>query len=125
MNLPGTPDLLDKWTIEKPDLHGAVTAKLAAPPSGGGKAVVVTNNSPYGLNGAQLVLRDCDYDGPVDDTHTVVGDDLVITLGRIAPGAAVTVSVPARGDLHGELRSATAQPVRIGHGDGDDDRDHQ
>jgi hypothetical protein len=125
VNLPGTPDLLDKWTIEKPDLHGAVTAKLAAPPSGGGKAVVVTNNSPYGLNGAQLVLRDCDYDGPVDDTHTVVGDDVVITLGRIAPGAAVTVSVPARGDLHGELRSATAQPVRIGHGDGDDDRDHQ
>jgi hypothetical protein len=125
VNPPGTPDLLDKWTIEKPDLGGAVTVRLSPPPvHGGSKTVVVTNNSPYGLTGAQLVLRDCDYDGPVDDTHTVVGHDVVITLGRIAPRAAVSVSVPVNGDLHGELRSATAQPVRIGHGD-DDDHGHR
>jgi hypothetical protein len=123
VNPPGTPDLLDKWTIEKPDLDDSVTVRLAPQPYGSsGKVVVVSNKSPYGLNGAQLVLHDCDYDGPVDDTHTVAGNRLIITLGRIAPGAETSVTVPVRGgDLNGELRSATAQPVRLGHG-GDDGR---
>jgi hypothetical protein len=121
-NPPGTPDLLDKWTIEKPDLDHAVTVRLAPQPYGSdSKVAVIANNSPYGLNGAQLVLDGADdYTGPLDDTHTVQGDRLVITLGRIAPGATASVTVPMRGgDLHGVLRSSTARPVRIGRGDDD------
>jgi hypothetical protein len=124
---PGTPDLLDKWTIEKPDLDDSVAVRLAPQPYGStSKVVVITNKSPYGLTGAQLVLRDADdYTGPLDDTHTVQGDRLIITLGRIAPGATVSVTVPFRGgDLDGVLRSSTAQPVRIGRGD-DDGWDHR
>ena len=119
---PGAPALLDKWTVEKPDLDDAITVRLAPQPYGSNsQMVVVTNKSPHALNGAQLVLRDADdYTGPLDDTHTLAGDRLVITLGRIAPGAVTSVNVPMRGgDLHGVLRSATAQPVRIGQG-GDD-----
>jgi hypothetical protein len=117
----GTPDLLDKWTIEKPDLDREVTVSLVPQPNGSeSKIVTVSNQSPYALNGAQLVLRDCDYDGPVDDTHTVVGRNLVITLGRVAAGTTTSVTVPVRGDdLDGELRSSTAQPVKLGHDHGD------
>jgi hypothetical protein len=114
-----TPALLDKWAIEKPDLDGQVTVQVAAQPFGkSGDVVVVTNKSSYALNGAQLVLENADgYAGPLDDTHTVAGGHLVITLGRIAPGATTSVAVPIRGgDLNGVLRSATAQPVSLGHG---------
>jgi hypothetical protein len=113
---PGTSDLLDKWTIEKPDLDDSVTARLAPKHyDSANNVVVIANKSPYGLSGAQLVLQDADdYTGPLDDTHTVQGDHLVITLGRIAPGTTTSVTVPFRGDLHGVLRSSTAQPVRIG-----------
>jgi hypothetical protein len=122
VNPQGTPDLLDKWTIEKPDLDDAVTVQLAPQPYGNAsKVVVVSNKSPYALNGAQLVLSDADdYTGPLDDTHTVQDDRLVITLGRIAAGATASVTVPFRGgDLHGVLRSATAVPIQIGRGDDD------
>jgi hypothetical protein len=91
--------------------------RLAPQPYGSdSKVAVIANNSPYGLNGAQLVLDDAhDYTGPLDDTHTVQGDRLVITLGRIAPGTTASVTVPMRSrDLHGVLRSSTAQSVRIG-----------
>jgi hypothetical protein len=116
----GTPNLLDKWTIEKPDLGRSVAVRLAPQPYGSkSNAVTVSNNSSYALNGAQLVLRDCDYDGPVDDTHTVAGKNVVITLGRIAPGATISVTVSVcSGDLDGELRSSTAQPVKLPSDDG-------
>jgi hypothetical protein len=117
----GTPDLLDKWTIEKPDLDDAVTVRLAPQPYGSAsKVVVVTNKSPYALNGAQLVLHDADdYTGPLDDTHSIAGDRLVITLGRIEAGATTSVTVPTRGGLRGVLRSATALPVHLDRDDDD------
>jgi acid phosphatase type 7 len=119
----GTPDLLDKWTIEKPDLDDAVTARLAPPSFGNGNyRVTVSNKSPYALNGAQVVLHlpeATTYTGAIDDKHTVIDDRLVVTLGHIDQGGTASADVPlgghggSREELHGELRSATALPVEL------------
>jgi len=123
----GTPALLDKWTIEKPNLGGALTARFVAPHrrNHGGPSsysVSVTNNSQYALNGAQIVLNLPDpsfYCDPLDENHRIVEQQAVITIGRIEAGA--TTSVPVSLDLSrggdaqvsGVLRSATAQPVPV------------
>lgn len=117
-NPEGTPDLLDKWSIEKPDLSDSVSVRLAPQALGNSmQSVVITNTSPYGLNGAQLVLKVGHYSGPVDDTHSVVPGGVVISLGRVAPGATTTIELPGEGAVQGVLRSATALPVAIGDGD--------
>ncbi len=115
----GIPDLLDKWTIEKPDLDDMVTVRIA-PSFGSNNRVTVANKSPYALNGAQLVLhlREATaYTGPIDDKHSVIGDRLVVTLGHIDQGETTSVDVPLGGRDHdevgGELRSATALPVKL------------
>ncbi len=122
----GSPALLDKWTIEKPDLDEMVTVRVAPPKYGNDDLqIIVKNRSPYALNGAQLVLdlpRASSYAGPIDDKHSLIGDDLVLTVGRIGQGEIVSVNVPMQGygglheGLRGELRSATALPIRLGGG---------
>jgi Calcineurin-like phosphoesterase len=113
----GTPDLLDKWTIEKPDLDEKVTARITP-----NHSVTVANDSPYGLNGAQLVLHlpeAATYTGPIDDDHTLFGDRLVVTLGHIDQGETVSFNLPlgGHGEVTGELRSATARPVKLRRGE--------
>jgi len=113
-NPEGTPDLLDKWSIEKLDLSSSVTAQLVTQVYSLGKeTVTITNKSPYALNGAQLVLDGAAYTGTADDTHTVFPGGVIITLGRIAAGATTTFDVPVLGNVKGVLRSSTAQPITI------------
>ncbi|WP_315729546.1 MULTISPECIES: metallophosphoesterase family protein [unclassified Bradyrhizobium] len=108
----GPSVLLDKWTIEKPDLDDKVTVRLVYQNSG--LKLKVKNRSQYALNGAQLVLEAGSYSGPIDDTHNVIGDELVVTLGRIAAGDSATLDLPTESrHIHGKLRSATAQPIEV------------
>lgn len=123
----GSPALLDKWTIEKPDIDDEVSVRIAPPKYGNDDLqIIVENKSSYALNGAQLVLdlpRASSYAGPIDDKHTLIGDDLVVTMGRIGQGEVVSVNVPMQGHgglhegLRGELRSATALPIKLGRGE--------
>jgi len=113
-NPEGTPDLLDKWSIEKPDLAGSVTAQLVTYAySGDKKTLTIANKSPYALNGTQLVLDNAAFGGAADDTHTVLPGGIVITLGRIAAGATTSIDLPVYGNVKGVLRSSTAQPIAI------------
>ena len=139
----GTPSLLDKFTVSKPDVSHIISLDLSAPrhvKPGDTFAytVNVANNGNIPLNGAQLVLELPDgvvLTDPLSDTTTLQGNDVVITLGRLAPGdkKTVTIDLKTSGE-HGvfegqvELRSSTAQPVFSGqvkttpsHGDHHDD----
>ena len=124
MTPDGTPDLLDKWTIEKPDLEDAVTARLAPSSGNNNYRVTVANKSRYALNGAQIVLNLSEattYKGPIDDTHTVFDNRLIVTIGHIDQGNVVSVDLPleGHGELQGKLRSATALPVKLDRSEGE------
>lgn len=127
----GSSALLDAWTVTKPDVGGAVIARLSAPgqvKSGQTMTyqVSVRNDSEYPLNGVQVRLHlpeSLEFAGTASGTVTVHGDEVVLTLGRLAVGASQTVDVPAsvpanagRHD-HGvliaraHLSSSTALPV--------------
>ena len=96
----GTPALLDKFTITKPDVRGSLVAQLSAPttvqPNGELVfSVTVKNNSPYALNGTQVRLAlpaGVTYSGTSDLT-TIQGKDVVSTVGRLAPGAVQTLQI--------------------------------
>ena len=123
----GTSAILDKFTVTKPDVSHVVSISLAGPAhvKPGGSltwTVNVTNNGPTPLNGAQVVFElpnDTAFGGTTNDTTSLIGNDLVITLGRLGPGATQTLTIPAtvsgegRGALFAQavLRSSTAQPV--------------
>jgi uncharacterized repeat protein (TIGR01451 family) len=130
---------LDAWSITKPELGHAVIAKLSAPETiwSGQRisyTVWVRNDSDYALNGTQVRLhlpRGATFVGTTSDTMTLQGEDVVVTIGRLAVGATDSVSIPVKvdsghaDDKHGdngrkghgllqvraELSSATAQPV--------------
>lgn len=109
----GPSVLLDKWTIEKPDLDDKVAVRIVRKHNGETK-LLVRNRSSHALNGAQLVLQAASYSGPIDDTHTRAGDELIMTLGRIEAGESVMLGWPVNSHhLRGKLRSATAQPIEI------------
>ncbi|MGJ4944806.1 purple acid phosphatase family protein [Bradyrhizobium sp. HKCCYLS1011] len=109
----GPSVLLDKWTIEKPDLGDQVAVQLIHH-QGNGLKLKVKNRSQYALNGAQLVLEAGSYSGPIDETHNMVDDELIVTLGRIAAGDSVVLDLPVESHhIRGKLRSATAQPVEV------------
>ncbi len=135
----GKSALLDAWSITKPELGHAVTAKLSAPETvrSGQQisyTVSVRNDSDYALNGTQVRLhlpRGATFVGTTSDTVTVQGEDVVVTIGRLSVGASNSLSIPVKvdsghaDDKHGdrgrhghglllvraELSSATAQPV--------------
>ncbi len=123
----GTPALLDKVHVSRPDLHGGLRARVSGPDvvNAGGKAtfdVVVENRSVYSLNGTQVVFalpEGADFAGTADDDTTVQGRSVVLTIGRLAAGDRKTVAVPlvAHGEGIGVLearavvRSSTAQSV--------------
>ncbi|MGC2529544.1 MAG: metallophosphoesterase [Candidatus Acidiferrum sp.] len=99
----GTSALLDKWTVTKPDVASSMEAKLSAPtrvPPGGTitYTVDIRNNSQYSLNGTQVkffLSPKVSFAGTTSDTITVEGNEVVVTLGRLASGADQTVSINA------------------------------
>ncbi|MBI1396785.1 MAG: hypothetical protein GC151_12450 [Betaproteobacteria bacterium] len=115
----GTPALLDRFVIAKPDLGRDVKVSYSAMKgmkSGKGVTyrVVARNGSAYALNGTQLVVdlpEHATYAGPTGDDVTLHGHTLVLTIGRLANGETRTLDIPVTfgrgergrdGDAHGE-----------------------
>jgi hypothetical protein len=123
----GTPALLDKFSVRKPDLDDMTAVVIGPAAVFGGKTatfdVHVANRSRFALNGTQVVFtlpEGTDFAGVVDDHTTVQGREVVTTVGRLEKGASVDVSLPLvvahRRDLgvlaaRAVVRSSTAQPV--------------
>ena len=123
----GPSVLLDKWTVTKPEVNSSIFATLSAPSrvhAGEGLTYTVRlkNNSQYSLNGTQVRLllpNNVSLAGTPGHTITVQGNEVVVTVGRLASGAAQTISIPtvvsseARGriEVSGSATSSTAQPI--------------
>lgn len=125
----GTSALLDKWTIEKPNLHGTVSIDVSAPKQAvAGSELVYTihlsNASQYGLNGTQVRLHlpaGLALANASANT-TVQGDELVLTVGRLAASESkeIPISIMAgQGgvvlDTFATLSSSTARPIQSNH----------
>lgn len=124
----GTSALLDAWTITKPEVKDAIVARLVAPvKTKAGQTLTytvnITNNSDYSLNGTQVhfTLPTCaTFAGTTGETATVNGNEVVLTIGRLAAGSEQSVQIPvqiaadARGWLQAEAKvsSSTALPIR-------------
>ena len=123
----GASALLDKWTISKPEVSSSLSATLSAPDSvaaDGGLTYVVhlKNHSQYSLNGTQvrLLLHDgLSFAGTAGQTTTVQGDEVVVTIGRLAAGSTQDISIPtvvssnsdARIEGRATVTSSTALPI--------------
>jgi uncharacterized repeat protein (TIGR01451 family) len=121
----GTSALLDKWTITKPELFSSFTATLSAPEKThlGDEltfTVLLKNHSQYSLNGTQVKLvlpGNVTFAGTTGSTTTLQGNEVVVTIGRLASGSEQTVSVPVtvtgpgRIDSFAAVTSGTASPV--------------
>jgi len=128
----GTPALLDQFTITKPELAHQLKVQLQAPRHATPGATVsytlnVSNGSSYALNGTQAVFTlpaGSQFAGAQDDSATQHGDEVVVTVGRLAAGAqrkvTVSITLPKDDDAHkamavlAKVRSATAMPVAAG-----------
>jgi hypothetical protein len=128
----GPSALLDKWTITKPEVFGSVSAKLSAPNQiKAGQAfnytISIRNSSQYSLNGTQVRFRVPQYvtfAGTPGDTVTVNGNEVILTVGRVAEGSEQKIEIPVvanagRGfftfDATAEVTSATALPVKTNY----------
>ena len=123
----GTSVLLDKWTVTKPEVISSVFATLSAPGKvHAGEELTYTvrlkNNSQYSLNGTQVRLllpNNVSFAGAPGNTITVQGNEVVVTVGRLASGSEQTVSIPtmvpseSRGRIEtfGSITSSTTLPV--------------
>lgn len=123
----GTPALLDKWTVTKPEITSSFSATLSAPEKvHAGENLTYTvdlkNNSQYSLNGTQVRLElpdDVSFAGTAGGNISLQGEELVITVGRLATGAEQTFSIPAvvSSSSHGRIEgsasvfSSTALPI--------------
>ncbi len=100
----GTPALLDQWTITKPNVVSSVSVQLSAPPSAtaGGALVyslVVSNNGTLALNGTQARITlpaNVTFADAASDFLTVQGNEVVSTIGRLAPGAQQVLQIKTR-----------------------------
>jgi len=115
------------WTVTKADISSSVSATLSAPrhvQAGGALTytVLLNNNSQYSLNGTQLKITlpsNVSFTGATGGTSTVQGNNVVVTVGRLAVGAEQTVSIntSVSSERHGavsafaELVSSTALPL--------------
>ena len=137
----GRPALLDAFTVTKPEVRGKLLARLIAERGDKGGAATayrlhLENRSGHALNGTQAVLS-LPAGGSISGFQgevTRVGDELVLTLGRLDAGEMRDVSFQlseAGGHGHGDvgqrgrdadeharltarrvtIRSATAMPV--------------
>jgi uncharacterized repeat protein (TIGR01451 family) len=123
----GTSALLDKWTVTKPEIEQAFSVALSAPAkvhAGAGLtySVRLKNNSEFSLNGVQVRLSlpdNASFAGTTGTSTTVQGNEVVVTLGRLASGMEQTISIPtlvsseSRGRMEASaaVSSATALPV--------------
>jgi uncharacterized repeat protein (TIGR01451 family) len=123
----GTPALLDKVTVTKPDISEEASVDLSGPKSAApGDAIDYTftfrNGSRYALNGAQAVLTLAEgvvFDSVSLGSATVHERRVVVSLGRLAAKSTVTLhihghilrSAPKHLEAVGVLRSGTALPV--------------
>jgi hypothetical protein len=123
----GTSALLDKWTVTKPEIAPFLSATLSAPArvhAGAGLTYTVRlkNNAEFSLNGAQVRLSLPDnvtFAGITGTSTTLQGNEVVVTLGRLATGMEQTISIPTTvsTEKHGRMEasaavsSATALPV--------------
>ena len=123
----GASALLDKWTVTKPEVTSFLSATLSAPESiaaGGGLTYVVhlKNHSQYSLNGTQVRLSLHDglsFAGTLGQTTTVQGNEVVVTIGRLAAGSTQDISIPTlaspnsgrRIEGRATVTSSTALPV--------------
>lgn len=99
----GTSALLDKWTVTKPEIANSLFASLSAPehvqPGGAiTYAVRLKNTSQYSLNGTQVKLQlppNVTFAGTTGDTVSVHGNEVVLTVGRLAAGGVQSISIEA------------------------------
>jgi uncharacterized repeat protein (TIGR01451 family) len=84
--------------------------------------LTLSNGSPYALNGAQAVVtlpEGVAFDSVSRGSATVQGQDVVVSLGRVASRATVTLQIHGHVlgavrkhlEAHALVRSATALPV--------------
>ena len=98
----GTSVLLDKWTVTKPEIGDSLLAKLSAPNKvRAGQTLTYTvsirNGSQYALNGTQVHFQlpgAVKFAGQPSNTVTVQGNEVVVSVGRIATGSEQTVEIP-------------------------------
>jgi hypothetical protein len=146
----GTPTLLDKVTVTKPDISEDVKVKLRAPEEArrnGPLTLEFTfkNRSAHALNGTQVVItlpESVAFESANGGATTVQGHEVVVSLGRTLPGQDYEVEIHGRvaesakpgSTLHiaGLLRSGTALPIaarrtatRIERAKSDDDDSHR
>jgi hypothetical protein len=123
----GTPALLDKFTVTRPDVSDDVQLVVTGPElvRRDGTATFdarIENSSRIGLNGTQVVFALPDgatFAGTSSDTTTVQGNEVVVTLGRLDPRShadvSIDLSVSSRHfgvlTVGATLRSSTAQSV--------------
>jgi hypothetical protein len=123
----GTPALLDKLTLTKPDLDDKLVARLSAPKKvkRGDKLTYkleIKSKAGFALNGAQVVLdlpEGVNFVSATGGEVTKLGSEIVVTIGRLAPGADIDVSIVGQVSSKAEddefvaravLRSGTALP---------------
>jgi hypothetical protein len=127
----GTSALLDKWTVTKPEVFLIVTATLSAPEhveagSAFNYTVHLKNNSQYSLNGTQVRLHlpnNATFAGTLGDTITLQGNEVVVTVGRLASGSAQDISIPTMlpgynslgNEVFAVVTSSTALPIFTNH----------
>ena len=123
----GTSVLLDKWTVTKPEVISSISASLSAPGKvHAGEELTYTvrlkNNSQYSLNGTQVRLllpNNVVFAGTPGDTITLQGNEVVVTVGRLATGGEQSISIPTvvaaeshgRIEVFGSVTSSTALPL--------------
>ena len=127
----GTPALLDKVVVKKPDISSAGLLKFSAPDEAPRGGVIrfnfnFKNRSSYPLNGTQAVVTlpaGVGFESATESTATVHGQDVVVSFGRVLPGQTIELQVKGRisdsladGTILtgvGTLRSSTAMPIRL------------
>jgi len=95
----GPSALLDKFVVTKPDLSERLRVRLSAPDSvvPAGQltyTLTVHNGSSHGLNGTQAVFEipsGVTFVASPDGNATQVGNQVVVTIGRLDPGSSAVV----------------------------------
>ncbi len=123
----GVPALLDRFTVTKPDLRSQVSATLSVrrPPRRSDTyvfEVVLRNGASLPLNGVQIVLtlpKEIDFVRTSLGSATVLGQDAIVTIGRLAAGEGTTIEIDGYAHValakdHAArlvMRSSTALPI--------------
>jgi hypothetical protein len=111
----GPSALLDKFTVTKPDLGDRLHVKLSAPRSVAPAAQLIYtltahNGSSHSLNGTQAVFElpsDVTFVSSPDGNATQVGNQVVVTIGRLDAGgdAIVHLQTQVNTDADSRLRA--------------------